>query len=281
MNRSAIAFFLVVLLTSACAYVFWQSDFSGSRPRTGSAQSPTVPVVARIGEPPATSGKPSRMSRPVATKNGARPPDASGDEGQSDPALRPPPGRYVDSVSSLRERAAKGDRDAAYVLAMALSDCYLTAKGQLADGNGDPARCNGLNATSGEAIAQMQTAADRGLRAAQLIYPALTSELLTATDMIRDPAMVQDYKDRSMRYLLSAAEQGSGIAMMQLSGAYYRGIMTAPDLQLAYAYWYASAMLPGTGPSDDPRLIYGGNLTDEQIQAAQVLASKIYERCCQ
>ena len=99
---------------------------------------------------------------------------------------------------------------------------------------------------------------------------------MSPTDMIRDPAMIQEYKDRSMSYLARAAEKGSTSAMNQLSSAYANGVMASTDPILAYAYDYAATKLHGVAP-DESRY----QLTPEQREEANTFAEKLLSHCCE
>jgi len=193
-----------------------------------------------------------------------------------------PAGPYSEVIPDLRIAAHAGDARAAYVLSRVLIDCFLVGRGQPSGfGSGIPDRCNRVAVVdTSEALEMMQKAADAGLVQAQVLYPDAASELMTPTDMIRDPDAVKQYKERSMAYLASAANQGSVDALLQIANAYANGIMTERNLQMAYAYRYATNLaFPDLG-NDDPARLYGGGLTDEQLSVAKSMGNKIYRQCC-
>lgn len=177
-------------------------------------------------------------------------------------------------------KARAGDPDSAYTLSRILLDCYqLEVEGNELSGYGskDKGRCEGIHIDSlKDAAHWLQVAAEKGLVAAQTLYPNVAAKSMSSTDMIRDPAMVQDYKERSISYLAQAAGKGSTSAMNQLSSAYANGIMVTADPVLAYAYDYAATKLHGVAP-DDSRY----ELTPDQREAAKRIGDKLLSQCCE
>ena len=177
-------------------------------------------------------------------------------------------------------KARAGAPDSACTRSGSFLDCYqLEVEGNELSGYGskDKERCDGIHVDSlKDAAHWLQVAADKGLVAAQTLYPNVAVKSMSSTDMIRDPAMVQAYKERSIAYLAQAAEKGSTSAMNQLSSAYANGILVAADPVLAYAYDYAATKLHGVAP-DDSR--YG--LSPDQHESAKRFGEKLLSQCCE
>jgi len=194
----------------------------------------------------------------------------------------PPKGQYKLLLPGLVDSASKGDASSAYTLSRLLLDCYLTAQHKPSGlGSEEADRCDGVRADSPkDGLRWLTRAADQGFAPARILYPDLVSQIMTPSDMIRDPAMVQDYKDRAISYLTSVANEGSEGAMLSLSNAYYNGILVNKDMVTAYAYRYAADMINPSNSNDDPADIYGGNLSEEEKNRAKQIARDIYNKCC-
>jgi TPR repeat protein len=194
----------------------------------------------------------------------------------------PPRGQYRLLLPGLVDSASKGDASSAYTLSRLLLDCYLTGQHKPSGlGSEEEGRCDGVRADSPkDGLRWLTRAADQGFAPARILYPDLVSQIMTPSDMIRDPAMVQDYKERAISYLTSVANEGSEGAMLSLSNAYYNGILVNKDLEMAYAYRYAADMINPSNSSDDPADIYGGNLSEEEKNRAKLIARDIYNKCC-
>ncbi len=194
----------------------------------------------------------------------------------------PPEGQYKLLLPGLVDSAAKGDASSAYTLSRLLLDCYLTGQHKPSGlGSEEADRCDGVRADNPkDGLRWLTRAADQGFAPAKILYPDLVSQIMTPSDMIKDPAMVQDYKERSISYLTSVANEGSEGAMLSLSNAYYNGILVNRDLEMAYAYRYAADMVNPSSSNDDPANIYGGNLSEEEKNRAKIIAKNIYNKCC-
>ena len=199
-----------------------------------------------------------------------------------DEEIEMPGGSYGEVMPGLRTAAHARNARAAYVLSRMLIDCFLVGRGQPSGfGSSNADRCNQVTVTdTHEAVQLLGQAADAGLVQAQLLYPDAVADLMTPTDMIRDPDAVKQYKERSMAYLASAARQGSAQALLQTASAYANGVMAERNLPMAYAYRYAvNQAFPELG-GDDPVLLYGGGLTDDQLSAAKRMGNTIFHQCC-
>jgi hypothetical protein len=131
-----------------------------------------------------------------------------------------------------------------------------------------------------DAVKWLQKATDAGSAQAMGAYPLYGSLDLTMTDAIRDPQAIQDYKDRSKRYLETLAAAGSPAAMYQLARGYYNGIMAPQNFELAYAYDFAAMLLIGRGVNDGMLSTYSSHLNAAQIEAAQALGRRMVAACC-
>lgn len=272
------AIFAITLLAAAGVAVYWLSHRS--------ARAPSVDISAPRTEI-ATAHEGLKPSPPPAQEQG----ESRGKEQSRVPYVNPdhdafnfeaPIGRYSAVIPQLWKKAEGGDANAAYTLARLLIDCYLVGKGQQSGfGSNDPDRCTDTRVTDpGSALHWLEFAADKGLVSAQLLYPTIAADFMTSTDMIRNPALAKDYRERSMSYLTQAARAGSPNAMTQLSTAYSKGILTDQNTQLAYAYEYAAEVLSGGPIGDIQQAVGGTNMTPEQVAAAKNIGEKIIKQCC-
>lgn len=196
--------------------------------------------------------------------------------------MEPPPGNYGSLIPSLRGQAKNGNKDAAYVLARVLLDCYRVNKGERSGygaSDADPDRCKDVESVDrNEARYWLQSAAEKGVLAAQLLYWNAVSDLISQEDMFRDPQGIQVYKEKSLSFLAGAASQGSVNAMIMLSGAYADGVNAEKNMPLAYAYRYAAATIqPGL---TDPSEMFQGELSNDQVAKAKSIGNEIVEKCC-
>ena len=196
-----------------------------------------------------------------------------------------PDGNYADFLPTLKQRATAGEATASYQIFSMLEDC----KRMFRDHDDDATNAKRLEKCAGltqedldSSVKWLQTAADAGSAEAMLAYPLYATLDLTVTEALKDPQALQDYKDRSKRYLETAAAAGLPGAMYTLSTAYARGSIVPQDWQLAYAYAYAS-QLATHGSVDEtefPFTQYSSSLTAEQIESARLLGSRIRAGCC-
>jgi TPR repeat protein len=182
-------------------------------------------------------------------------------------------------LPGLKQKAGAGDAIAAYRIATMLEDCKRMFRGY------DDARTNKERLDKCDGIAQddlnasvqwLQIAADAGSAEAMQAYGLYGSLDLTVTDAIRDPQAIQDYKDRSKRYLETLAAAGSPSAMTSLASDYYNGIMLPQNFQLACAYEFAADLLMGREDS----MFCSPPLTAEQIEAAREMGRRMAAACC-
>ena len=250
-------------------------------------RSPSTPVPANAATAPigkradVAGAGPSAKARIAPAASAVKPRNVAYVDPDTEAAnFQAPSGRYADSLDRLITKARAGDPNSAYTLSRILLDCYqLEVNGNALSGYGsnEEGRCEGVHIDNlKDAAHWLQVAAEEGLVAAQTLYPAVAAKSMSPTDMIRDPAMIQEYKDRSMSYLARAAEKGSTSAMNQLSSAYANGVMASTDPILAYAYDYAATKLHGVAP-DESRY----QLTPEQREEANTFAEKLLSHCCE
>lgn len=196
--------------------------------------------------------------------------------------IDPPRGDYSAMIPDLRERAKSGDAESAYTLSRILLDCLLVNKGKASGygaANAAPDRCKGIEVSdANEARLWLQRAAENGVLAAQLLYWNSSSDLITPEDMFRDPKGVQEYKDKALSLLTSAASHGSVEAMIALSGAYSDGVNAEQNLQLAYAYRYAATLV--RPDLTDPSTMFEGELSPDQVDKAKTIGNNIFSKCC-
>ena len=275
LRSMALAVAVVTIGAIGTAYLFRRPDVA---PASSSA---SVQLAADVsGEHRSQAANRTAKAAPVPASPARKAPGQPFVDPDIDAAdFKAPVGKYADSIGDVLARAKSGDPDAAYVLSRLMMDCYLLeTKGSLYSGFGsqEEDRCQGIEIKeSKEAIKWLRYAADKGVLAAQTLYPNVAAMNMSPTDMIRDPAMVQDYKERSIAYLARASESGSANAMTQLATAYTNGILVDADPVLAYAYDYAATKLHGAAPEESMHTI-----TPEQRARAIEWGEKLLSRCC-
>lgn len=174
------------------------------------------------------------------------------------PRTSPPQGNAVAVIQQLKPLAEAGDAQAALLLYLKLYSCkdvLNTARDERAIAaheetgatkNPMEDRLSASNecADTEPEIRQrgkwLELAATKGLVEAQLLYAMDSSAVLgNGSDMIRDPAAVQRYKERASGYLLDAARKGNIDAMLRVGAGYENGILFKKDIVRSYAYYSA------------------------------------------
>jgi len=192
-------------------------------------------------------------------------------------------GNYAELLPGLKQKASAGDAVAAYQVATMLEDCKRMFRGYDDDATNRERldKCSGVTQQDlDDAVRWLQKAADAGSAEAMGAYPLYGSLDLTMTDAIRDPQAIQDYKDRSKRYLETLATAGSPAAMYHLARDYSNGTVGPPNFELAYAYDFAAMLLMGHGTNDGMLPTYSSRLNEGQIEAAQALGRRMVAACC-
>lgn len=211
---------------------------------------------------------------------------------------KPVPGKLSDVMAELVPRAERGDAEAAYQLFIKINDCKWALEGSssassTADESVKAAEaawltetlakledCDGLTEDQINSRAKWLTiAADGGDPLAQLTY-SISSELILgdASQMMANPRAVEDFKAKSLRFLLALADRGNVSAILRLRTAYSAGILVPQDRVRAYAYSYLATLITGTGQNITQSL--GDSLTPEQIHQGQQIAITLHRRCC-
>jgi len=196
-----------------------------------------------------------------------------------------PDGNYAELLPGLKQKSQAGDAVAAYQIATMLEDCKRMFRGQDNDEMNKRRleKCNGVTqADLDDSVKWLQTAADAGSAEAMGAYPLYGGMDLTAQEMLKDPQAVQDYKDRSKRYLDTLVAAGSSSAMYAVAMDYENGVMLPQNSQLAYAYMFASE-LTSKGYVDEtafPFTKFSSSLTPEQVESAREMGRRIHAACC-
>jgi TPR repeat protein len=145
-------------------------------------------------------------------------------------------------------------------------------------------KCNGVTqAELDDSVKWLQTAADAGSAEAMAAYPLYGNVDLTAQEMLKDPQAVQEYKDRSKRYLDTLVAAGSSSAMYAVAMDYENGVMLPQNSQLAYAYMFASELTSKRNVDETafPFTKFSSSLTPEQVESAREMGRRIHAACCQ
>ncbi len=204
-------------------------------------------------------------------------------------------------VADLMPRAQAGDPVAAYVIAMALDDCFdafndspeesaptdddfhkalhASQRQQLSKTLDLCAKID--NVALASRIEWLRRAADAGQIDAMLIYGTVVTKSMSKTDMLRDPQAVIELRERTMRYLHQAIDRGSQSALLSAANRYYFGIMTQRDLVRAAAYQKAYVLLsPHDRAGQSVLQRYTSFLSDDENRRVTVLSGEILDRCC-
>jgi TPR repeat protein len=142
--------------------------------------------------------------------------------------------------------------------------------------------CSGLTKEEyRNAGAWLEKAAERGSVPAQLVYVSDPEAVVgDASEMMRDPERVKDYKNKSMRYMQSAANNGSIDAILKLGNAYSAGVLTERDSFKSVAYYSAIGLMDQSLVPQVRFSVLANELTPNQRAAALQQGRKIYEQCC-
>lgn len=211
-----------------------------------------------------------------------------------------PEGPVDDVVRRLLPQAESGDARASLALYLKLSECFSAmhkstsaeviaiyeAMGAGASFEQQSRRRQSDCATDGTADFSsrgkwLERAAAGGSLEAKLLYATDIDALFPdASAMIRDPAGLEDYKRKSVRYMSDLAVDGNVDSMMWLAGAYAHGIMLERSAAHSYAYYRAvDLVMPGSISENLLRDLRGRLSADDRIHGDQ-LARSIRQRCC-
>lgn len=280
---------LVVALISVAAYVF-----INKRPPPGADSAATATSST---PPPNSDAAPSDAGTRDALPAATAVPPASQTRGFGD-RQKPVPGKLKDVIDELAPRAEAGDALAAHQLFIKINDCKWAMDASTeARATADEATQAAEKARLSEALARLEScegitqdlidsrakwltmAADNGDTLAQLTYASSSSLILGgAAQMMANPRAVEDFKRKSLNFLMPLAERGNVSAILQLCNAYETGVLVPEDRVRAFAYAYLANLI--TGRSQNLVEVIGRNLTVEQQQQGQQIAISLHRRCC-
>ncbi|SDZ20524.1 hypothetical protein SAMN04487939_12265 [Lysobacter sp. yr284] len=217
----------------------------------------------------------------------------------------PPAGRAIDVIRRLTPQAEQGDARAALQIFQKLEQCQDAMKTDVrAGGLADQAShagdrsyalkqieavlkdCQGIEEQDFASMAYwLENAADGGNLLAMLRYSSAGSRIVVgdATEMLRNPERVIEYKKKALGYLHQASAKGVPEAMLSLANTYKHGVMTKEDPVQAYAYALAAQMVHPSGPPGGQAQflsIYSDGLSPENLAKGKVLARDVYDKCC-
>lgn len=214
--------------------------------------------------------------------------------------VEPPTGAISAAIDELKPLAMQGNSSAAYKLYLAIQRCVDVLSNRellsrtesrsdmpgaikaVADATERTLRdCEDVGVDEIRSRVQwLEMAAEEGDPNAQVLYSTAAAETLgDKENLLRDPERIRDYREKSMRFLNSAAAQCNLSAFRQLAGIYHFGTIVSRSDQLAYAYEYAQMKL-STIKNRTALNVYASTLTQEQIHQAEVLAHQIVEKDC-
>jgi len=260
--------------------------------QTPSVGVPAQPSIDRTPSSPETQG-----SAASALANATRRPRTLTNEQIGD-LQKPVPGKLRDVIDELAPRADAGDARAAHQIFIKITDCKWAIeastavipttdetaksaeKARLSEALARLESCEGITQDLIDSRAKWLTmAADNGDPLAQLTYASSSSLILGgAAEMMANPRAVDDFKRKSLNFLMSLSERGDVSAILQLCGAYDAGVLVPQDSVKAYAYAVLANLI--TGRSQNLVQVMGGNLTIEQQQQGQQIALALHRRCC-
>ncbi len=208
----------------------------------------------------------------------------------------------VDQLITLnRERAFKGDAQAAYEIGAALWQCQRLPVRERELARGKPAndtvdlyeqsvqsaerwldRCENIGvAELSQTLPWIELAAQNGSVEAMLLYGTAAIGELTPEEMLADPASLIDRRQRSMQYLFAAVNHGSTSTLSDIAHVYRRGTLVKADPVLAYAYEIAYFDTGPRTPYAQPMLDYfSQGLSEQERVRARALATRIVRACC-
>lgn len=115
-------------------------------------------------------------------------------------------------------------------------------------------------------------AAESGNADAQLDFPALAAFAFGEEEAALDPELLKDYKQSSLRFLQSAAQNGKSEALQRLSESYQVGRFSERSPKLAYAYALAYARESGSTMAHRRAMELASSLGATEIAEAQRFA---------
>lgn len=204
--------------------------------------------------------------------------------------------------SELIESAEKGDAHSAYLVSQKIRWCYeLPRRLQaVADAGGDVKDASWLepqfnklmqekescadvpNSAIGDRFKWIEMAAEKGEINALLDYYMYGSPVVENPELgLKNPALLDEYKTKSLRYLHRAAAACSHEAFVSLSGIYQDGIMAPADAVAAYMYALAASGQHSSSSYQRMADALGKGIDAEQRTIALQRAREIVGRFCE
>ena len=204
----------------------------------------------------------------------------------------PPPGDAAQVIRALEPLAKSGNSKASYEIFLKINECLDYLQSVQTSGSERPdlaatrkesaTRCKNLSPDDYASASEwLSLSAEQGSLSAQLTYASLVEPVLGgASDYLRDPDAVKEYKERSHRYLSNAARKGSIDALMTLGDGYANGIMLERDFKTSYAYYLAVDKVAPNLVSKSSMAYLKSQLNTTQLHDAIQKGDQIYVECC-
>lgn len=204
----------------------------------------------------------------------------------------PPAGDAASVIQALEPLARSGNSKATFQIYQKTKECLdaiqsqtsVAAKPSDFDRSREEAveRCRNLTPDDYARTAEwLDLAASQGNLPAQLIYATdISTAVGDASDFVRDPVGLKDYKEKANNYLRSAIKNGSLDALAVMSENYQNGVMVEKDNTQSYAYLLAIAKAsPDLTPKWQMKLLER-DLSSSEINDAHRRSEGIFNECC-
>lgn len=251
--RKLIFTLAILLFAAAGAFILWQQKASRAPEKSVNiSQSKTDLETAGIHgqEGPPESDDPSRNHGSRSNPMNTGTPTASDDDYAFIDSLI-----LADEIDHLLERA-KSDPSLSYALADRLTDCavipdaldaiesgssgHLTptiAASMIDDVDSRMTRCGELTKNYDREIYSLVTqSAEAGVIEAQINYSTYASRILTTADIVSNPALVQDFRNNTLRFAHQAAATGDPDALFNAYQIYSQGQFVDRDPARAHHF---------------------------------------------
>lgn len=199
----------------------------------------------------------------------------------------PPPGDAATAIAGLKAIAKSGNARASYEIYLKINQCLNALNDyraqQTRDSDAKTLRnCESLAPEDYSTASEwLLLAAEQGSLGAQLLYASDPEAAIgDASAMLSNPAAIEEYKERSNRYLVEAAAQGSVDALSALGDTYMNGIMAKQNLPLSYAYFLAMKRIDSQLVSGRKTEFFESELSPSQLTEANKKSMEIYDECC-
>lgn len=216
------------------------------------------------------------------------------------PEIQFPEGKFIDIGPELKAKAEAGDAESALSLYLKLSTCQTALHSKVSpeeikayasagitperfaeNAEKNISQCIGV--TDKDLLNRgkwLEEAATLGNLQAKLLYASDPEAIVgDATDMLRNPEKVIEYKKKAVKFLSDAASIGNPEGLLAMGDAYNDGILLPKDPVKAYAFYRATQM---TTSSDLSATLSQteSKLTSAQVSQANKEALYIYKNCC-